>query len=80
MSKLEYKLWCRLEVYDSETDEHEDLNSDWCEYKIFESSSLEEIAEFIMKHQAAIGNHESGVLLELEGALQHQGLLEPEEE
>ena len=74
MSKLKYKLWCRVEVYDPATDEHEDLVPEICEYKIFESDDLAQVAEFIMYRQAITGDHESGVLLELEDALQRQGL------
>ena len=73
MPKLEYNIWCRIEVHNMETDEHEDLDTDHCEYKVLCAGDLEQVASFIMRHQAAIGNHESGVLLELEDALQRQG-------
>lgn len=76
MSQHKYKLWARVEVFDSETYEHEDLDPDSCEYKIYETSSLEDLAEFIMRQQSLVGNYESGVLLELEDAMINQGFIE----
>lgn len=82
MRNFKYNVWCYVEVYDTRTDEHTnlkdehtDLNPDFGEYKIFTSDSLEEVAEFITNHQVAIDNHESGVLLELEDAMTHEGLI-----
>lgn len=73
MPKFAYNVWCRVEVYNPDNNIHEDLNTNSCEYKVFRADDLEQVASFIMRHQAAIGNHESGVLLELEDALQRQG-------
>jgi hypothetical protein len=69
-----YNVWCRVEVYDPVQDEYEDLDPDICEYKVFAGNSIEEVAEFILENQAG---DESGVLLELEDALDRQGLCPP---
>lgn len=44
---LEFKLWARVEVYDTEKDEHEDINPSICEYAMHQCDSLEGMAEFI---------------------------------
>ncbi len=75
---LTYKLWATIEVYDSETDEHENLDRESCEYKILETKYLKKLARYIIRRQATYGNHDDGVLLELEDALQRQGLMPKE--
>jgi len=70
---LSFSIWCHVEVYNSKTDEHEDLDPDMCEYKLLQTDSLEEVAEFIIEHQLS---DESGVLLKLEDALQSQGFIQ----
>lgn len=35
-----FKVWARIEVMDTETEEHEDLNPEQCEYKVGEFASL----------------------------------------
>jgi hypothetical protein len=42
-----YKLWVRVEVHNRETDEHEDLDPEVCEYKIKTCTDLEDVADFI---------------------------------
>jgi hypothetical protein len=70
---LVFKLWARVEVENTISGEHEDLDSEVCEYKLFESESLSGLSEFIIEHQSRTGNHEDGVLLDLEDALNRQG-------
>lgn len=70
---LTFKLWARVEVYDNVADCHEDLNSEACEYKIFETDDLLDLARYIMTCQEITGNQEDGVLLELQDALKRQG-------
>ncbi len=70
---LTFKLWARVEVCNETSGEHEDLNYEACEYKVFETSSLADLAQYIIHCQQTTGNQEDGVLLELEDALKRQG-------
>jgi hypothetical protein len=72
---LTFKLWARIEVYDSETDEHTDLNPESCEYSIAESSSVKELAQFIVTYQNCMGIHDDEVQQEIVDALNHQGFV-----
>lgn len=42
-----YKVWARVEVMDTETEEHTELDPELCEYKIAECVTPEGVAEFI---------------------------------
>jgi len=44
---LQFKAWIRVEVYDEEAEEHEDLDTETCEYPAFETDSLELMAGHI---------------------------------
>ncbi len=77
---LKFNLWARIEVYDPETDEYSDLDSEVCEYKLLQTDDIRRLAGFIMRHQQSYGNMESGVQLEIEDALQRQGFSVLEEE
>lgn len=70
---LTFKLWARVEVYDDVSGNHEDLNSEICEYKVFETTSVQDLAQYIINCQQTTGNQEDGVLLELQEALKRQG-------
>jgi len=64
-----YKVWARIEVMDTETEEHDDLNPDLCEYKIGEFEDIKDVALFInSQNQHAQGD----VLGELEHAMEWQ--------
>ena len=70
MSK-HYNVWCRVEVYDTEQDEYEDLNPENCEYKVFAGDSIEEVAEFLTENQ--VGD-DFDILQQLEESIKIQGL------
>ena len=68
---LIYKLWARVEVYDTDTDEHRDLDPEIAEFKVGEFGKLEDVAGFIVESWDFNGYNET--LNELKYALDQEG-------
>ena len=68
---LIYKLWARIEVYDTDQDEHYDLNPEIAEFKVGEFGKLEDVAGFIVESWDFNGYDET--LNELKYALDQEG-------
>ena len=46
---LIYKLWARVEVYDTDKDEHYDVDPEIAEFKVGEFAKVEDVAGFIVE-------------------------------
>jgi len=68
---LIYKLWARVEVYDTDTDEHYDVDPEIAEFKVGEFGKLEDVAGFIVESWDFNGYDET--LNELKYALDQEG-------
>lgn len=55
----QFKIWVRVEVRDTDTDEHEDLDPEFCEYKLAMFNDLADVAEFIARVGQEFNDEES---------------------
>lgn len=46
---LIYKVWATIEAYDTETDEHYEVDPEIAEFKVGEFGKLEDVAGFIVE-------------------------------
>ena len=68
---LIYKLWARVEVYDTDTDEHCEVDPEIAEFKVGEFGKLEDVAGFIVESWDFNGYDET--YNELKYALDQEG-------